>query len=111
MVSEEGATRLGDDAASLLQTGCRLGRRARTEAREVPVLAVYGRNGQRCGRCGQTIECQQLGGRERMLYWCPDCQQYLDSRSRPRSNDDTPMDPHPAAQAYLAGLPWNRENV
>ncbi|MBT7428505.1 MAG: hypothetical protein HN783_01700, partial [Ilumatobacter sp.] len=42
------------------------------------------------------------------LYWCRGCQQHLDPHQEVQT-DDTPMDPHPAAQAYLAGLPWNRD--
>ena len=71
-------------------------------------LAVYGRNGQRCARCGATIECRQIGVHARTLYWCPGCQTHLDPYLAP-SSDDTPMDPHPAAQRWLADLPWNRD--
>lgn len=69
--------------------------------------AVYGRNGQRCHRCGETIECRRMGQHNRILYWCRGCQQHLDPRQT-KTTDDTPMDPHPAAQVYLASLPWNR---
>jgi endonuclease VIII len=71
-------------------------------------LAVYGRNGQRCPRCTDTIECRRMGEHRRILYWCPGCQTHLDPRLE-RSSDDTPMDPHPAAQRWLADLPWNRD--
>ena len=71
-------------------------------------LAVYGRNGQRCDRCGETIECRRMGEHNRILYWCPGCQTHLDPKLE-RSSDDTPMDPHPAAQRWLAELPWNRD--
>ena len=72
-----------------------------------PALAVYGRNGQRCQRCGETIDSQPLGQHGRVLYWCRGCQNHLSPQQSARP-DDTPMDPHPAAQAYLASLPWNR---
>ena len=35
-------------------------------------LRVYGRDGQRCYRCGGTIVAKATG--QRMTYWCPDCQ-------------------------------------
>ena len=70
-------------------------------------VAVYGRNGQRCQRCGDTIGSQSLGQYDRILYWCQGCQNHLSPQQAVRS-DEAPMDPHPAAQAYLASLPWNR---
>jgi endonuclease-8 len=73
-------------------------------------LAVYGRNGQRCGRCGDTVQVRRLGEHARLVYWCPGCQ----LRYAPRIDDTPPgltreMDPHPAAQKYLAELPWRRD--
>lgn len=35
-------------------------------------LRVYGREGERCYRCGGTIKAKATG--QRMTYWCPDCQ-------------------------------------
>ena len=69
--------------------------------------AVYGRNGQQCHRCGETINSRPLGQHGRILYWCRGCQNHLSPQQAARS-DETPMDPHLAAQAYLASLPWNR---
>lgn len=106
-LSEHDAIRVANTAATML-------RRNLNDAGSAPApgnkggLAVYGRNGQRCQRCGGTVECRQMGEQNRILYWCPGCQVHLDPKLE-RSNDDTPMDPHPAAQRYLAGLPWNRE--
>jgi len=72
-------------------------------------LAVYGRNGQGCPRCPGTIDRVRMGAYDRVLYWCPGCQTYLDPRVR-FDRDDTPvMDPHPAARRFLADLPWNRD--
>ncbi|HAP76033.1 MAG TPA: DNA lyase [Acidimicrobiaceae bacterium] len=73
-------------------------------------LAVYGRNGQRCARCGDTVQVRRLGEHNRLLYWCPGCQ----VRHAPPVDDTPPsmmreMDPHPAAAKYLAELPWRRE--
>ena len=40
---------------------------------------MYGRNGQPCPRCGETVEARPVTGR-RTLYWCPGCQVRLDQR-------------------------------
>jgi endonuclease-8 len=37
-------------------------------------LAVYGRAGQRCRRCGQPVRSAPQGERARVTYWCPGCQ-------------------------------------
>ena len=49
--------------------------------------AVYGRNGQPCQRCGETIESRAHGAHGQTLYWCPGCQVRLDPR---RPGEDTP---------------------
>ncbi len=74
-------------------------------------LAVYGKNGQRCQRCGDTIEVRRIGEHARLLYWCPGCQ----VRRGPRvvadgSIEQRPMDPHPAAAKFLSELPWRRRD-
>jgi endonuclease VIII len=71
-------------------------------------LAVYGRNGQRCQRCGDTIEVRRVGEHGRLLYWCPGCQVHAGPRSAENADDTRPMDPHPAAVKFLAELPWRR---
>lgn len=71
-------------------------------------LAVYGRNGQRCRRCGDTIEVRRLGEHARLLYWCPGCQVHCGPRQAPAPVEQRPMDPHPAAVKFLAELPWRR---
>jgi endonuclease-8 len=106
-ISEHDAIRLANTAASMLRANLH-----RADRVTVPGvrggLAVYGRNGQRCLRCGETVECRRTGEHARILYWCPGCQVHLDPRRMSRG-DDTPMDPHPAAQRWLADLPWNRD--
>ncbi len=37
-------------------------------------LAVYGRLGRPCRRCGTPIEVTRLGADRRVTYWCPRCQ-------------------------------------
>jgi len=74
-------------------------------------LAVYGRNGQRCPRCGDTIEVRRLGEQARLLYWCPGCQVHRGPRAAPEPAEQRPMDPHPAAAKFLSELPWRRREA
>jgi endonuclease VIII len=37
-------------------------------------LAVYGRRGQPCPRCGTPVRMRRQGPMARSTYWCPDCQ-------------------------------------
>jgi endonuclease-8 len=78
---------------------------------ELPSLAVYGRNGQRCMRCGDTIEVKRIGEHSRLLYWCPGCQVRRGPRPAPAAEEQRPMDPHPAAAKFLAELPWRRRDT
>ncbi|NNE12939.1 MAG: hypothetical protein HKN41_11935 [Ilumatobacter sp.] len=64
-------------------------------------LAVYGRCGQGCVRCHDTIESRPTGRHGRMLYWCPGCQVRLDRRL---PVEIASVDPHPAAMKYLSEL-------
>lgn len=66
-------------------------------------LAVYGRTGQGCIRCLETIDARPVGRHGRMLYWCPGCQVLLDRRVPVEA---PVMDPHPAATIFLNDLPW-----
>ena len=102
------------DAVLVVNTAARQLRANLNHARRVTTpdvpggLAVYGRNGQGCPRCHDTIEVRRVGEYARLLYWCPGCQVRLD----PRLADDTrEMDPHPAASKYLADLPWRRADA
>lgn len=98
-----------EGAAELITVAARLARANRSSARPSPSdsartpetgLAVYGRVGQACFRCHDSIDMIPVGRRGRMLYWCPGCQVRLDRRPpEPR-----PMDPHPAASKFLADL-------
>lgn len=102
-LSEHDAIGLVNTAATMLRADLHHQRRATAHDHKAG-LAVYGRNGQRCQRCGETIECRPVA--RRVLYWCHGCQHHL----APVTEATPPaMDPHPAAQAYLAGLPWNRD--
>jgi endonuclease-8 len=106
-LSEHDAVRIANTAASLLRAN--LHNTDRVTAPGVKGgLAVYGRNGQPCHRCGGTIASRRVGQNRRLLYWCPGCQVHLHPKAV-RPADDTPMDPHPAAAKFLADLPWNRD--
>jgi len=104
------------DAAQVINAAARMLRANFNDPRRVAVpgvasnLAVYGRNGQRCGRCGDTIQVKRIGEMNRLLYWCPDCQSRGDARANPTPPQgiDRVMDPHPAAAMYLSDLPWRR---
>ena len=37
-------------------------------------VAVYGRRGQACFRCGSVVRMQRQGAMARSTYWCPTCQ-------------------------------------
>jgi endonuclease VIII len=73
-------------------------------------LAVYGRNGQPCARCGDTVEVCRSGDHDRLLYWCPGCQVERSPLVLPDLDDSREIDPHPAAAKFLSGLPWRRND-
>jgi endonuclease-8 len=59
-------------AATLLRANLAVGGGGR---RTVPGgLAVYGRRGNGCRRCGTRITSGRVGRRQRVAYWCPNCQ-------------------------------------
>lgn len=108
-----------DDCTTLITTAAQqlranLHHTARVTAPSVAGgLAVYGRNGQRCVRCGDTIEVVRTGEHARLLYWCPGCQVHRAPQPEPavEADDERPMDPHPAAAKFLADLPWRRQEL
>ena len=55
--------------------------------RDALTLEVYGRNGQMCSRCADSIDVTRTDGDARLLYWCPGCQTRMDRRLL----DDTPV--------------------
>ena len=46
----------------------------RSVAGDRPAMAVYGRAGKPCRRCGGTVEWSRQGMPPRGTYWCPACQ-------------------------------------
>lgn len=96
-IPEPLATRVVNVAARLLRAN--LAHAGRVALPGVPGgLAVYGRSGQGCYRCAETVKARRSGEYNRLLYWCPGCQ----TRMAPhrRSLDDTPTDQHPAAKLF-----------
>jgi endonuclease VIII len=101
--------RLVNVAATLLRASLAGGTRHRVPGPRTG-LAVYGRSGQACRRCRDTIQARRAGDHTRVLYWCPGCQVRFDPRRDPR--DDTQWtadvadhtDRHPAARIFLADL-------
>jgi endonuclease-8 len=59
-----------ETASALLRANLDRDRRATTPRG----LAVYGRAGEACPRCGATIRCRRQGSHARSTYWCPACQ-------------------------------------
>lgn len=60
-------------AARLLRANLGTGART-TVAGGAGALAVYGRRGSPCRRCGTTIRMRRHGTQPRSTYWCPTCQ-------------------------------------
>jgi endonuclease-8 len=104
------------EARALIEASAKLLRDNLADTRRVTVpgvdgcLSVYGRNGQRCTRCGDTVQVKRVGEMNRLLYWCQGCQGRGDARIAPTppAGMERPMDRHPAAAMYLSNLPWNR---
>lgn len=108
-LGEADAAAIVNSAVALLRANLRSPRHV-TAPNTSSGRAVYGRNGQRCPRCGETIQSRPMGLHRRILYWCPGCQLHLDPRHEV-STDHTPIDPHPAAQRFLSDLPWNSRDA
>ena len=67
-------------------------------------LGVYGRTGQGCFRCADTVRARRSGGHDRVLYWCPGCQTRL---APVAATADRLTDQHPAAKAFRDdATPW-----
>jgi endonuclease-8 len=102
-IAEPLATRIVNVAARLLRANLNSAHRVALPG--VPGgLAVYGRSGQGCYRCADTVKSRRTGEYSRVLYWCPGCQTRLAPHRR--SLDDTPTDQHPAAKLFLQDRPF-----
>jgi endonuclease-8 len=72
--------RLLEVASSLLRSNLH-----RVDRMTVPGgLAVYGRNGRPCPRCGTAVAVTRHGEHARVTYWCPGCQELLTPASLAR---------------------------
>ncbi|MEY2436410.1 MAG: endonuclease [Acidimicrobiaceae bacterium] len=69
-VTLEDRRRLLSTASKLLRANLGSGPRRTTPEG----LAVYGRRGQPCPRCGTPIRMRRQGEQARSTYWCPTCQ-------------------------------------
>jgi endonuclease-8 len=103
-VSEALARRIVNVAARLLRAN--LAHAEQVALPGVPGgLGVYGRTGQGCFRCADTVHARRSGTHDRVLYWCPGCQ----TRHAPTSETTTDLatDQHPAAKAFRNDdAPW-----
>jgi endonuclease-8 len=106
-LNHDDAVAIIDIAVKMLQAHQARVRRAAVGQAGSP-LSVYGRCGQICSRCHDSIQSLPVGQQGRMLYWCPGCQVRHDRR-----HVVTPdaMDPHPAATKYLSDLPWRHRHA
>jgi endonuclease-8 len=100
-LTRDDVTYLIDHAVTLL--GSVLGAAPRTMSADG--LYVYGRTGQACQRCHDTIQMHRIGAHGRALYWCEGCQTHLDSRP---VAEPVSADPHPAATMFLDEASRNR---
>ena len=104
-LSQADAMQIVNTAARLIRSNQGLTRLPRRFGTPRAVPAVYGRCGQACPRCRDSIESRPTGRYGRMLYWCPGCQTRHDRRAK-QIYDGLTMDPHPAATHYLNELRW-----
>jgi endonuclease VIII len=98
------ATMIVNLTAGMVRAGRSRSSRRNVDGESGP--AVFGRNGQGCRRCHETVESRPSGRHGRMLYWCPGCQVRLDRHHLTATVNVREMDPHPAAARYLSELPW-----
>jgi endonuclease-8 len=80
---------------------------ARSATVDVPGgLAVYGRNGQRCARCGDVVRHAKIGDLSRLIFWCPGCQ--VIGEPFPVHDEIDPIaratDPHPAGSRFVRDI-------
>lgn len=102
------------DALQLMNAARRMHRRRvgdasfNAESQVAADLHVYGRNGQRCERCGETINVRRIGELRRLLYWCPGCQ-HAEASRRDTTDEVVRLVERGrsvAEQQFLADLPW-----
>lgn len=86
-LSSETRDRLLAESVGLLRRNARAVRRRTTDGLAHD-LAVYGRAGRACPRCGQRLRADRQGPQARITFWCPRCQEGAgkapDERAPPR---------------------------
>ena len=95
-------------AADAVRATAEAAQRDRRRSTPASRCVVYGRNGQRCGRCGDTVRVDRRRPAAAGLL----VRRLPDRRTTRwplrRKVHEAPMDPHPAADRYTADLPWRR---
>jgi endonuclease-8 len=98
-------------ARRIVNVAARLLRANLTHAEQVAMpgvpggLGVYGRTGQGCFRCADTVRARRGADHGRVLYWCRGCQ----TRLAPAAQEVATAlltDEHPAAKAFRDDTPW-----
>jgi len=74
---------LYDTAARLLRANLTTARRVTVGGAPAGTLAVYGRAGRPCRRCGAPVRARRQGEHARVTYWCPACQPPVRSAATP----------------------------
>jgi len=73
-------------------------------------LAIYGRQGKSCARCGVVVKVNHHGEANRVLYWCAGCQTSHEPLVRPNftplyvERDASMGDSHPAAKQFMSEI-------
>jgi endonuclease-8 len=73
-------------------------------------LAIYGRQGKSCARCGVVAKVNHHGEANRVLYWCAGCQTSHEPLVRPNftplyiERDVSMGDSHPAAKQFMSEI-------
>ncbi len=71
-------------------------------------LAVYGRTGKPCQRCGAPIEIARHGEQARVTYWCPGCQTLARLPGEAAAEPDDEAEPSP--RPYEIPRPWRAQS-
>jgi endonuclease-8 len=73
-LSQRTLRRVVETAAAQLKRNLARGERRTTSPLAPGALYVYGRGGEPCRRCGDTVRRAVQGVQRRSTYWCPRCQ-------------------------------------
>ncbi len=76
---------VSDEEALAIVRACREPMLASAVSGRHDALAVYGKAGEPCPRCGERIAARGQGDDNRRTYWCPSCQRGGESATRART--------------------------